>query len=264
MPEMLTLGLEEPAHLRGDPGYQLDVGGVLSRTFSVTFSNLPSFLLVGLLVYSPALLLHGLGVIWPGQAVLLSLIANLLESLLALVLTGALTFGIIRSLRGDKASMGEIIQAGASSLGQVFVVSLMVGIMTVIGAMLCLVPGVIVACMNWVAVPVAVMERPGIRASLDRSHELTSGTRLSVFAVLLVVAMIHGVATVAAGGVAMALGTIEEGVNTGAAYSLTQMALTLFLLPFQCLQAAAPAVGYQDLRLHREGADVDDLVRVFE
>ena len=39
---------------------------------------------------------------------------------------------------------------------------------------------------------------------------------------------------------------------------------TLFLLPFQCLQAAAPAVGYQDLRLHREGADVDDLVRVFE
>lgn len=69
-------------------------------------------------------------------------------------------------------------------------------------------------------------------------------------------------ATAAAGGIAIAMAGGEQA--TGAAHSLTQMALTLFLLPFQCLQAAAPAVGYQDLRLHREGADVDDLVRVFE
>jgi hypothetical protein len=147
----------------------------------------------------------------------------------------------------------------------VLVVSLIVGIMTVIGAMLCIVPGVIVACMNWVAVPVTVMERPGIRASLDRSHELTSGTRVGVFAVLLVIAMIMGAVTIAAGGVMMAMANLQgEEATTGAVHSLTQLALTLFLLPFQCLQAAAPAVGYQDLRLHREGADVDDLVRVFE
>jgi hypothetical protein len=265
MPEMLTLGLEEPAPLRGDPGYQLDVGGVLSRTFSVTFSNLPSFLLVAILVYSPALVVHALGAVWAEQALLFSLAANLMEALLAMVLAGALTFGVIQALRGEKASVGEIAQAGASSLGRVLVVSLLVGVMIVIGAMLCVVPGVIVACMNWVAVPVAVMERPGIRASLDRSHALTSGTRVGVFAVLLVIGMINGVATVAASGVAMAVASLEGGeALTGAAHSLTQMALTLFLLPFQCLQAAAPAVGYQDLRLHREGADVDDLVRVFE
>jgi hypothetical protein len=265
MPETMTLGLEEPAPLRGDPGYQLDVGGVISRTFSVTFSNLPSFLLVGVLVYSPALLLHGLGAVFANQAVLLSLIANLMESLLGIVLAGALTFGVIRALRGDKASVGEIAEAGASSLGRVLVVSLLVGIMTLIGALLCIVPGVIVACMNWVAVPVTVMERPGIRASLDRSHELTSGTRLGVFAVLLVVALIGGAAAFAAGGVAMAIVSLGGGeAPTGAAHSLTQLALTLFVLPFQCLGAAAPAVGYQDLRLHREGADVDDLVRVFE
>jgi hypothetical protein len=32
----------------------------------------------------------------------------------------------------------------------------------------------------------------------------------------------------------------------------------------ECLQAASVAVGYHDLRVNREGADVDDLVRVFE
>jgi hypothetical protein len=265
MPERLTLGLEEPAQLRGNPGYQLDVGGVLTRTFSVTFSNLPSFVLVGLLVYSPALLVHGLGVVWTEQAVLFSLAGNLLEGLLAFVLAGALTFGVIRALRGDKAPLGEIVQAGASSLGRVLVVSIVVGILTVIGAMLCVVPGIIVACMNWVAVPVAVMERPGIRASLDRSHDLTSGTRLAVFAVVLVIGIIMGVATLAASGIAIAVASFEGGeAATGAAHALMQIGLTIVLLPFQCLQAAAPAVGYQDLRLHREGADVHDLVSVFE
>ena len=266
MPEMLTLGLEEPAHPRGDPGYQLDVGGVLSRTFSVTFSNLPSFVLVGLLVYSPVLLLHGLGVASARQGVLFSLIANLLKSLLAFVLSGALTFGVIRSLRGQNATVGEIAEAGAASLGRVLVVSLLVGIAFVVGFVLCIVPGIILACMNWLAVPVAVIERPGIRASLERSHQLTSGTRLAVFAVLLVIGMIVGVVTFAAtSGLAMASAALTETADlTGRAYSLTQVALTLVLLPFECLQAAAAAVGYQDLRLHREGADVDDLVRVFE
>ncbi|HET9315235.1 MAG TPA: hypothetical protein VFQ51_06570, partial [Vicinamibacteria bacterium] len=91
------------------------------------------------------------------------------------------------------------------------------------------------------------------------------GTRLAVFAVLLVIGMINGFATLAASGVAMGVASLGGGVDvTGATHSLMQVALTLFLLPFQCLHAAAPAVGYQDLRLHREGADVDDLVRVFE
>jgi hypothetical protein len=40
--------------------------------------------------------------------------------------------------------------------------------------------------------------------------------------------------------------------------------LTLLMIPFECLQATSAAVGYHDLRVHREGADVEDLVKVFE
>ena len=50
----------------------------------------------------------------------------------------------------------------------------------------------------------------------------------------------------------------------GTVHSLTQLVLTLVILPFQCLQAASAAVGYHDLRVNREGAAVEDLVRVFE
>jgi uncharacterized membrane protein len=265
MPEMLKLGLEDPAAARRDAGYQLDVGGVIAQTFSVTLANLLPFVLVGLIVYSPALLLHGIGALTPGRAVLFSLIATLVKSLLALVLTGALTFGVIRQLRGERASVGEIAQAGVESLGRVFVVSLLVGIVTMIGLLLCIVPGVIVMCMNWVAVPVAVIERPGIRASLERSHELTSGTRVAVFGVILVIGMIIGVmSVVATGGLTAAAAAITGGPMDGPVYSLTQLALTLVILPFECLQAASAAIGYHDLRVHREGADVEDLIRVFE
>jgi hypothetical protein len=264
---MLKLGLEDPAASRRDGGYQLDVGGVLGRTFSVTVSNLPSFVLVGLIVYSPVLLLHLIGALSPDQAVLFSLIATLLKALLVLVLTGALTFGVIRQLRGDRPSVGQVAQAGAESLGRVFVVSLLIGILALLGVVLCIVPGIIVMCMNWVAVPVAVIERPGIRASLERSHRLTSGTRLAVFAVMLVIGMVVGVASgVATAGLTAVAAVFagEGGPMAGAVHSLTQLALTLVTLPFECLQATSAAIGYHDLRVHREGADVEDLVRVFE
>ena len=267
MPEMLQLGLDDAAP-RGNPGYQLDVGAVISQTFSVTVSNLPSFVLVGLLAYSPALVLHVIAALAASSNFTypLVLIANLSKSLLALVLTGALTFGVMRQLRGEKASIGETVQAGLESLGRVFLVSLLVGLLTLGGFLLCIVPGVIVLCMNWVAVPVAVIERPGIRASLSRSQELTAGTRMAVFAVVLVIGMVTGVAamvtTVGLTAAAAAL-TGTKDLN-GVDFAVTQLVQTLVLLPFECLQATSAAVGYHDLRVHREGADVADLVRVFE
>jgi hypothetical protein len=164
------------------------------------------------------------------------------------------------------ARIGETLQVGFGRLGSVVLVSLLVGIVSALGYMLCIVPGVIVTCMNWVAVPVAVIERPGVRASLDRSHDLTSGTRLAVFAVVLVIGFVVIAVSIAAnatiGIVAAALG--HEKNVTGHAYAWSQLALTLVMIPFQCLSAASAAVGYHDLRVHREGADVEDLVRVFE
>jgi hypothetical protein len=269
MPETMKLGLDDPPTVRADAAYQLDVGGVIRQSFSVTLSNLPSFGLMALLLYSPALLVHLVAAVAPVEpdvATLISLLGSLLKELLKLVLTGALTFGVINQLRDEPASIGETIQMGLGSLGRVLLVSLRVGIVTLLGTLLCVVPGIIAACMNWVAVPVAVIERPGVRASLDRSHDLTSGTRTGVFAVLLVIGMIVGVVSfVATAAITMVSASLGDGKElVGPAYAITQLVLTLVMIPFECLQATSAAVGYHDLRVHREGADVEDLVRVFE
>jgi hypothetical protein len=259
-----TLGLDDPSRAPLNTAYQLDVGRVVSQTISITVNNLPSFGLVGFICYLPVLFVQAILAVAPPPedvAIWLTLAVSLAQGLAALVLTGALTFGVMRHLAGDKASAGEIVQAGLSCLGRVFVVSLMVGIMTTIGLVLCIVPGIFVMCMNWVAIPVAVMEQPGATASMTRSQELTTGTRLSVFAVILVIGMIYGVVSVvgSAAVVGVSGATASAGVRGAAA-----LALTLVLIPFECLKAASAAVGYHELRRNREGVGLDELVRVFE
>jgi hypothetical protein len=259
-----SLGLDDRSPTGGNPAYQLDVGRVISQSFSITVSNLPSFGLVGLVCYLPVIFMQAIFVLAPPPsegALWVILVVSVAQSLATLVLTGALTFGVMRHLQGEKPGAGEIVQAGLSSLGRVFVVSLMVGIMTMIGFVFCIVPGVLVMCMNWVAVPVAVIEQPGSTASLSRSQDLTSGTRLAVFAVILVIGMIVGVVSVVGNGVVVALSSAVGSPGVKAAATIL---LTLVLIPFQCLQAASAAIGYHELRLNREGVGLDELVRVFE
>lgn len=260
-----SLGLEDRrARPPRNTAYQLDVGRVVSQSISITLNNLPSFGLVGLMCYLPVLFVQAILAVAPPPeevAIWLTLAVSLAQGLASLVLTGALTFGVMRHLADDKASAGEIVQAGLASLGRVFVVSLMVGIVTMIGLVFCIVPGVIVMCMNWVAVPVAVMEQPGATAAMARSQELTAGTRISVFAVILLIGMIVG-------GVSFVGGAAVVGVSSATASAGARGAaailLTLVLIPFECLKAAAAAVGYHELRVNREGVRLDDLVRVFE
>jgi len=45
---------------------------------------------------------------------------------------------------------------------------------------------------------------------------------------------------------------------------VAMIALTIVSIPFECLKAAAAAVGYHELRMNREGVGLDELVRVFE
>lgn len=269
MPEMVNLGLADPGAGRGNPAYELDLGRVLRQSFSVTWSNLLPFYLVGLAVYAPVILLLGLAATLPvsdDAARIMTTASDLLERLLGFVLAGALSYGVIENLRGRRPAIGQTVGVGLRSGGRVFVVGLMSGIATAVGLVLCIVPGIIVYCMLWVAVPVAVVEQAGVMEAMDRSQHLTAGTRLGVFAVNLVIGVLVGavgfvVYGAAIGGIALLGGGEDIGASVLAA---GQLAGSLLLIPLECLQAASAAVGYYDLRVHREGAEVDQLVSVFE
>jgi hypothetical protein len=178
------------------------------------------------------------------------LVPLLFMIVLPYVVTGALIYGVLKQLRGEPADMGDCLRVGFGRLLPILGVGFLAGILSALGAILLIVPGVILACMYWVAVPVAVVERPGVIASLKRSAQLTQGEKWSVFAILLVLIVLQNVA--------QAIFNAALGDSTAGAL--------LSLIPtivFGMLGAVCAAVGYHDLRVAKEGVGIDQLVSVF-
>jgi hypothetical protein len=161
------------------------------------------------------------------------------------------------------------MSAGFSSMGSVLGVGLISGIIISLGFLALCIPGFLLMTMYWLAIPIAVVESPGVTASLSRSAELTSGNRWAVFGTAFIMGMIHGGVGFVVGIVTAIIGAMASGGATvtgagGGMAGFVQLLQGLFLLPFDCLIAIAPVVAYHDLRVGKEGADIEDLVKVFE
>jgi hypothetical protein len=257
-------GILHAREMTGDPDFQVDVGSVLARTLSVWGRNLVPFCLVGLVVYSPVLL--GLGAIAAsGTSMPLGQkMFDLLSNLLTMVLTGGITYGVFSELRGQRPDVADVLRLGLSRLGTVWLTGLLVGFGMGLGFCALVIPGLVLLARWWVAVPVAVIETPGASAAISRSTQLTEGNRWRIFAVAIVVTIIQ---VGAAAAVAVAITSLPGAKSPAAADELTAWAQALqelVLIPVMALAAVAPAIAYHDLRIGKEGADIEELLSVFE
>jgi hypothetical protein len=97
------------------------------------------------------------------------------------LLTGSLVFAVVETQRAGAASAGESLRRGLRVLPKVFVVTLLYTVVTLIGYVMLIVPGVIFSLMYAVAVPVAVAENRGPVEAMKRSARLTDGYRGLIF-----------------------------------------------------------------------------------
>jgi hypothetical protein len=260
----LSLGLGETPV--GNPAYRLQIGSVVSRTFSIWLSNFVPFSLVGLVAYAPALAAIGLVSSSGAMTPLAERGLDLLTNFLTILLSGAVTYGVFRHLSGERASLGEVLRVGISRFGAVWVTGIMYGIAVLIGTLLLVVPGIVLAVRYWLAVPAAVIEETGATASLERSSELTEGNRWLIFRVGLVLFFLMIVAMVLIGVVAYTLAAPAldpEAAESVSTPGLVQALTLILLIPVQTLVAVAPVVIYHDLKVGKEGANVTDLLKVF-
>jgi len=228
------------------------VGTLLSRTFSVWGRNLPAIGLVSLLTFSPLLAI--IAFTRAAESPAFEPTQNLISTILSFVLTGAVTSLVLQHLHGEPIRIGRVLAAAAERFFAIFSASFWSGLAAGIGLLLLVVPGLVFIAMYFVAVPVAVVERPGAFASLERSAALTKGYRWQVFgaaALLWLAAMgaVVAVGLLAGPGEGRPGALLAEVVMGALAGSLTSV---------------ASAVAYHDLRVAKEGVDSADLVRVFE
>ena len=239
-------------------------GEVIGRSFSVWLRNFVPFSVVTLAINVPLFVLAAIAPLDAGPA--WSLLLNLVSGLAELVVAGALTYGVLEGLRGSRVPLGTLLRTGFAKLWRVFVVSFGVGIRVFLGTLLLVIPGIVLFCRLYVAIPAAVVEPIDATDAIGRSRTLTEGSRWGIFLVVLVAFLVTLVAAILVGllvggiaGVLLALGDPALGPRVFAV--LGTVIRTLVWTP---LPACASAVAYHDLRVAKEGVDTSALVKVFE
>lgn len=244
---------------------EFEVGRVLGRAFAIWFRNLVPFTILSAIVYLPVIawgLMLALGDPTLEEFGAYFKYSGYVMMLLGFIATGAITFGVFSQLKGEPASIGRCIGVGLSRLLPIIGVGLLAGLVMGVGYLLLIVPGVILSCMLWVAVPAAVVERTGVWESLKRSRELTLGNKAKVFGIMLVLGLISLAVTMILRMIIVGDLTSSDDVHATLTFYLVVNLLSTTVLG--ALQSVANAVGYYDLRQSKEGAQIDELIRVFE
>lgn len=250
--------------LMDGPVSRFQVGDCLGRSFSVWGRNLVPFFLLSLVVYSP-LVIYTAVVLSQGPSVEAAesmqrwaLVVGVTAPLLALIATGAMTYGVVQQLRGSPVGIGACVAVGMKRLFPVLGVGILVFLCVLGGLFLLVIPGLVVLCMLWVAVPVAVVERPGVLASLRRSRELTNGSKWPIFFVVLILIVLDRVVDTVI-QTALLSDPSWDSIRT---FLIVEFLVGVVLMG--SLQAVTYAVGYFQLRQSKEGASLDDLAKVFD
>lgn len=247
----------------GSEGFR--AGLVLGKSVAIYERSIGKYLIFGAVIALPELL-SGLG--HRAQISHLEIFAKgvdngaritdasytLLGILLLALCELAMTYGVLRDVRGRSWEVGTSVGKGLARALPVIAASLCATLLTGIGAILLILPGLIILSALFVVVPVCTIERLGPIRSLGRSWELTRGHRWHTFGIYLVPLLVVGAASAFFQGIGSDLGG-----TTGSA--IAGYMVSAVIGPYQ---AIANIVTYQELRTAKEGLDIDQLVAVFD
>ena len=174
----------------------------------------------------------------------------------------ATVFLISEGYLGRELSAGEAIARATPLLGRLIVYSILFTLVVVIGLLLLLVPGIILACGLILATPVIVLE-PGAGAmdALSRSWSLTQGSRLRMFGLLLVFGLLVYIPVIALSIIAMVVapGAISAADGASAPMLIFTALMGLVQMVIYPLLYCILTVTYYDMRVRKEGFDLEML-----
>jgi uncharacterized membrane protein len=180
---------------------------------------------------------------------------------LSLVATGATVFIVSESYLGRPLTARDALVRATPHMGRILIASLLMGLVILLGFLLMVIPGVILAVGLAVAIPALVLETGrGASGALSRSWELTRGSRWRIFGLGLTLFVLLYIPVVAISGLVAVLVPRGAAAGFGASSTATIVALAiggvvqLFIYPlFYCVLT----VTYYDLRVRKEGFDLE-------
>ncbi len=239
-------------------GPTIQTGSVFDRSISALTARFGPLYGSVLLIYLP--LVGGLLYLNTRPAsekttILLVLFGIMSYVLLVPLASAAVIRGVYRHLRGQNVRFDDCWQGLGRLWLRLLLVSILVGLATGVGYMLCLIPGLIAQAGLFVSVPALVVEDTGVGDALDRSWKLTDGHRLRIFFIVLGLGLISLLVQFFVGKL---VGSSIISAQAG------QILIQVFQSLLTAFEAVVAGVVYFDLRQLREGLDLDDLASVFD
>jgi MFS family permease len=232
------------------------VGDVLADSLRLFLARAVPFIGLSIIAFAPTFIL-GLfvsGAAASSSTALLGFITVIVRLACSSLANAAIIYGVVQELRGRGFTFSDSLRIGFGRLGPVIGLSLLVGVLVTLAAILLVVPGIIVWTIYAVVVPVCVVETLGPTASMSRSAFLTKGNRWRIFGVF---ALIF-IASIVVGGIVGGLAGLTGGLR------LVQVATFAIEAIIGAFNAVVVGVLYYQLRVAREGADIEKIAAVFD
>ena len=247
---------------------RFDMGRVVERTFGVLGAHLAPFLLMALVLVAVPSALVALGAqrfvtdLEAGGTAegWLVMVGGILVSVVcAYLLQAAVVHASVEDMRGRSAGIGKSLRVAVSHIVPLVVMALISALGVMIGFMLLVFPGILLAVCWSVMVPARVVVRRGIFQSMGRSFDLTEGSRWAILLLVVVYAVVAWILSMIFALIGVALGGL------GAGTMLVEVVISPLVSAFtSVISAVGVAAMYFELRAIKEGVAHENLAAVFE
>ncbi len=245
----------------------LRVGQLISLTFGMIGRNAAVVLLLSLAYAALAIYVPG----WVGTAVAgagiampayLAWVPGALGNLLpGAFVSGCIALAVTGDMAGQRPGFGAVAGQALRLLLPLLGLTILASLGVILGMVLLIVPGVLLALRWFVVVPARAVEGGGVFNAFSRSAALTKGSRGALFgfyAVLVVLLLVlSGVLILGSGGLT------QYATLTAARDPLVLISQIVLNALFAAVSGTAAAVAYMELRRLKEGTLPGQLADVF-
>jgi len=263
------------------PKPQFDVGRVINRTFGAIKNNFISFFLASLIIMGIPMFLIGLMPIFMGSGGILGgdkaymtgiLTMTLLTFIAAMIggviLQGALIFGAVADFNGRKVYFRECMSVALRYFFPLLGLGILASLGMMLGFLLFIIPGVLIA-LGWaIATPVLIVEKRSITDSLSRSWELTKGYKRWLLLLLIILMVLSAVIGAILGAFTLVAGdpttVMLEGGGSLTFHILNSLFTALTQAVTTMISATGVAAIYYEIRQLKEGIGAENLAAVFD
>ncbi len=198
----------------------------------------------------------------PSAFGLVGVIAGVLLQLVGTMLCqAALIKNVSEAYLGNEITIGQAYQFALPKAVTLVLAAICVGLVVGLGFLLLVVPGVIFALWFFLTTPAIVVENHSATSGMSRSKALVAGNLGKVFAVGFLVQIISAIIGWPMAYVGGFVGRVLFGGNLMLQSFMIQLATTVGLILVAPISAAAFILLYYDLRIRKEGFDLQMLAQ---